>query len=101
MDLVCSVVLRLLARNGPLAPIDVDFGPFHAADFIAPLRGQEEQLVHRAKRPAELVATGPKQANLVIGQCAVAGRLLDDLAHPRRRIGRDELFVENPFEQSL
>jgi hypothetical protein len=49
MHFMRPAVFRLLARNRPQAPIEVDFGPLQAADFISPLRGQEEQLVHRAE----------------------------------------------------
>ena len=68
MDLVTSVVLRLLARVRPHPFLErLDLAPFHAPHLVAPLRGQKEQFEHRTERPAEPVATDPEETNFAVG----------------------------------
>ena len=68
MDLVGPVILRLLAWDLPYPLVErLDLAPFHAPQLVAPLCGQKEQLEHVPKRPAEVVATGPEEADFVVG----------------------------------
>jgi hypothetical protein len=53
------------------------------------LRGQKEELEHRAERPAELVATDPKEADLVVGERSIARCFLNDFPHTGGWVGDD------------
>ena len=96
-----SVILRLLARDGPSPGGQIELSPLHRPQLVTPLRGQKEELEHRAERPAKSVATGPEEADFVVRERSIAGRFLYAPPDPSRRIAVNQILVERPGEQGL
>jgi len=64
------------------------------------LRGQKEELEHRAERPAQLVATGPEEANFVVAESSIAGCLRGRRFQSGHRACSDDLALYGPVEEA-
>ena len=93
------VVLGLLTWDAPYPSIEIDLRPFHRRDFVAPLRGEQEELEQRPERPAELGGGAPENPNFLFAQNAVAGLLFGRRSQPVARIARYAVLFDRPAEE--
>jgi hypothetical protein len=63
-----DVIFCALFRKLPETPGEVELGPPHRTDFVAPLPGQNQQLNKRPERPAKPFARLPDALKLIIAQ---------------------------------
>ena len=65
-------IFSLVSWYRPDRARPVQFGPLHPRHFIAPLPGQDQQAIERAKGAGQLASAGPYCGKFVVGQHAVA-----------------------------
>ena len=61
--------------------------------------GQQQQLEQGPKRPADLLATGPEPAQLIVAQDAVSGPLLGKRLHPDDGGDCQPVLLDRPVEE--
>jgi hypothetical protein len=83
----------------PDSGFQVDLIPAHAHDFPAPLAEQEPEPDRVGGRAQMGVQCRPERAQLVVGEDALRGLLLEALDHPCRGMRIDQRSVQRVGEQ--